>query len=85
MRVLEVLEQRFNIIADGYIRSPSGIFAYKFWQRYLEVFDSVNLVARVLEDASNESCSRDLLTPGPMAGGFPFHASLILSVRSSTS
>ncbi|MBN2296048.1 MAG: hypothetical protein JXM70_26690, partial [Pirellulales bacterium] len=59
MRVSIVLEQRFSKTADGHIRSPSGVCAYKFWQRYLEVFDSVNVVARVLKNAPNVECSRE--------------------------
>ena len=59
MRVSVVLEQRFDKTVDGHIHAPSGIFAYKFWQRYLEVFDSVNVIARVQENASDASCLRE--------------------------
>ena len=59
MRVSVVLEQRFDKTSDGHIHAPSGIFAYKFWQRYLEVFDSVNVIARVRENASDASCPRE--------------------------
>ena len=59
MRVSVVLEQRFDKTSDGQIRAASGVCAYKFWQRYLEVFDSVNVIARVRENASDVSCSRE--------------------------
>ena len=47
MRVSVVLEERFGKTPDGRILAPSGVCAYNFWRRYLQVFDSVNVVARV--------------------------------------
>ena len=46
MRVVVTLEQRFDCTPDGFIWGPAT-FAYSFWQRYLEVFDEVLVVARV--------------------------------------
>jgi hypothetical protein len=46
MTVVVVLEYRFMRTADGTVWTD-GTFAYRFWQRYLEVFDQVRVVARV--------------------------------------
>ncbi len=46
MNLVVVLEYRFLRTPDGRIWTPTT-FAYNFWQRYLEVFDSVRVVARV--------------------------------------
>lgn len=44
--VVVVLEQRFAQTPDGQVWTPATN-AYGFWQRYLEVFDCVKVVARV--------------------------------------
>jgi len=49
--VTVVLEQRFVRDRGGRVWTP-GAFSYRFWQRYLDVFDSVNIVARV-EDSDS--------------------------------
>ncbi len=46
MRVSVALEQRFMSTPDGKVWTRSS-FGYDFWQRYLDVFDEVNVVARV--------------------------------------
>jgi len=46
MNLVVVLEHRFLRTPDGQVWTPTT-FAYNFWQRYLEVFDSVRVVARV--------------------------------------
>lgn len=46
MRVNVTLEFRFQQLADGSVWTP-GSFAYAFWERYLEVFDTVQVIARV--------------------------------------
>ena len=46
MNLVVVLEHRFLRTPDGRVWTPTT-FAYNFWQRYLEVFDSVRVVARV--------------------------------------
>jgi len=48
MNLVVVLEYRFLRTPDGQVWTPTT-FAYNFWQRYLEVFDSVRVVARVLD------------------------------------
>lgn len=46
MNLVVALEHRFLRTPDGRVWTPTT-FAYNFWQRYLEVFDSVRVVARV--------------------------------------
>lgn len=45
MEVTIALDARYSIAADGSVWSQFGM-AQKFWERYLEVFDSVTIVAR---------------------------------------
>jgi len=45
MTVVITIEQRFDRTPDGGIWAP--MFGYSFWQRYLTVFDTVRVVARV--------------------------------------
>jgi glycosyltransferase involved in cell wall biosynthesis len=47
MIVLVSSEERFSKTADGRVWS-SGAGAYSFWTRYLDVFDQVRVLARVL-------------------------------------
>lgn len=46
MRVTVTLEHRFHSTPDGSLWTQA-MFPYAFWQRYLAVFDQVNIVARV--------------------------------------
>jgi glycosyltransferase involved in cell wall biosynthesis len=46
MNVSITLEQRFNQTPDGAVWTQAA-FAYPFWQRYLEVFEKVEVAARV--------------------------------------
>jgi glycosyltransferase involved in cell wall biosynthesis len=46
MNLTLTLEQRFKQTPDGAVWTPDS-FAYPFWQRYLEVFESLRVVARV--------------------------------------
>ena len=46
MNLIVTLEMRFDRTSDGAVWTQAA-FAYSFWQRYLEVFDSVCVVARV--------------------------------------
>jgi glycosyltransferase involved in cell wall biosynthesis len=47
MNVTVILEHRFVQTPDGAVWTQT-MFAYSFWQRYLEVFDRVKVVARIL-------------------------------------
>ncbi len=51
MNVLISLCQRFDRSPDGAVWTP-GPFPHSFWTRYLEVFDSVTVLARVREATS---------------------------------
>lgn len=53
MKVIVALEHRFSKTPDGAVWTQSPFF-YKFWQRYLEVFEQVSVVARV-QDVSSVS------------------------------
>ena len=46
MNVVVALEHRFNSAPDGSIWTKT-MFGYSYWQRYLNVFDGVRIVARV--------------------------------------
>lgn len=46
MRICVVLEHRFEQTPDGTVWTQSA-FPYSFWLRYLEIFDSVQVIARV--------------------------------------
>lgn len=48
MDLVVSLEQRFSRLPDGSVWSP-GVFARPFWERYLDVFDRVRVIARVAE------------------------------------
>jgi glycosyltransferase involved in cell wall biosynthesis len=51
MKVFITLEHRFNRTPDGAVWTVVAC-PYSFWQRYLEVFDHVRVVARVREVSS---------------------------------
>jgi glycosyltransferase involved in cell wall biosynthesis len=59
MRLAVVTEHRFRRAPGGVV--TSGPFPYSFWRRYLTVFDSVRVVARVAD--------RDDLPTGELWGG----------------
>ena len=46
MNVVVTTEQHFDRTPDGRVWD-FGAFSYSFWTRYLAVFDSVRIVARV--------------------------------------
>lgn len=62
MNVLVVLDYRFMRTPDGAVWSVVGM-AHAFWTRYLEVFDSVRVVARLVDVPSAEP--RWLRADGP--------------------
>lgn len=45
MNLAVSLEQRFLTTPDGAVWTPAA-FSYQFWTRYLDVFDSVRIIAR---------------------------------------
>lgn len=54
MKVVVALEHRFSRTPDGAVWTQSPFF-YGFWQRYLQVFEGVSVVARVQEVSSVSS------------------------------
>ena len=46
MQVSVLLEHRFCSTPDGKVYTQT-MFPYSFWQRYLEVFEKVNIIARI--------------------------------------
>jgi glycosyltransferase involved in cell wall biosynthesis len=51
MNLVVSLEHRFKSTPDGEVWTQAG-FGYSFWKRYLDVFDQVQVVSRVLEVAT---------------------------------
>ncbi len=63
MRVMVALEDRFFRTQNGNVYSNT-ICDYKFWQKYLQVFDEVVVFARVKEDRSFKSDKPKANGPG---------------------
>ena len=57
MMILVSSEERFSKTADGRVWS-SGAGAYSFWTRYLDVFDQVRVLGRVLPVAEAPTASQ---------------------------
>lgn len=72
MRLVVGLEQRFARAANGAIVTESN-FDYAFWQRYLEVFDSLVIVARVQETAEVRTSFRPVEGEGISLRPLPFY------------
>jgi len=68
MNVLVVLDYTFLRTPDGAVWSVMGM-AYTFWTRYLEVFDSVRVTARVLDVPAADP--RWLRSDGPQVTFWP--------------
>jgi glycosyltransferase involved in cell wall biosynthesis len=47
MRALVSASARFNMAEDGSLWTQNASLGYKFWSRYLDVYDEVNLLVRV--------------------------------------
>ena len=58
MRIMVALEDRFFKDKNGGIYSNTTS-DYKFWERYLQVFDEVVVLARV-KDIGGEACNKPL-------------------------
>lgn len=56
MNVVVVSEYRFRRDGTGRLLSSTGTRGYSFWNRYLQVFDSVTVVARVDEVPDVRGC-----------------------------
>jgi len=62
MNVLVVLDGHFTRTPDGAVWTVVGM-AYSFWKRYLEVFDSVRVAARIVDVPAAEA--RSVRADGP--------------------
>jgi glycosyltransferase involved in cell wall biosynthesis len=71
MRVAVVTESRFQRTPDGAIWSE--IPSYTFWKRYLDVFDSVLVVARVQEIEEATPRLRQADGPGITYASIPYY------------
>ncbi len=68
MNVVVTCEFRFFRTPDGKVWTSSA-FQYQFWQRYLQSFDTVKVVARVKEVSSSEATW--VLSSGPFVTFVP--------------
>ena len=71
MTLVITAERRFDRTPDGRIWTPSTA-AYSFWQRYLDVFDQVRVVARVREVSSADPGAQRADGPGVTFSPVPF-------------
>ncbi|MCC6848632.1 MAG: glycosyltransferase family 4 protein [Deltaproteobacteria bacterium] len=58
MKLLVALEARLAAAPDGTISSPTGIEGPAFWERYLDVFDSVTVAARTTPPREGDAARR---------------------------
>lgn len=69
MNVVVAVEQRFQLLPDGSVWTASG-FRNAFWSRYLDVFDSVVVLARAeaveVAEADAEPVGNDRITIEPL-------------------
>lgn len=72
MKVVVTTECRFNRTPDGNVWTQT-MFPYAFWTRYLEVFDCVSVVARVLEVASVPSDWQRVTGEGVICAPIPYY------------
>lgn len=67
-----IMEQRFLGTPDGTVWDQTT-YAYAFWERYLRVFDSVNVVSRVLEVDRIPDGYRRVNGPGVSVTAVPYY------------
>lgn len=72
MQVTVSLEQRFDRTPDGTVWTPLN-FDRAFWDAYLEVFDSVRVVARVRDVASPPQAAKRADGPGVSFEALPYY------------
>ena len=72
MRVTVVLEDRFSRTRDGNVYSETTT-TYSFWQKYLQVFDEVCVLARVQESDSGPSDRQPANGPGVRFLDLPYY------------
>jgi len=64
VNILVNTSTRFSQSADGQVWAPTESFAYAYWTRYLDVFDRVDVLARVLPVAGAPKDARLVSGPG---------------------
>lgn len=72
MNVVVTTEARFDQAPDGSIWTE-GVSHYPFWQRYLDVFDQVSVVARVREVSAAQEEARRADGPGVSFAPVPYY------------
>ena len=70
LRVAVTLEARFQRTKDGHVWTTQP-FHYAFWSRYLDAFDEVAVIARIVEVESASVGSRRADGPGVTFSGLP--------------
>jgi glycosyltransferase involved in cell wall biosynthesis len=72
MRVLVALETRLDRTPDGHVWGR-GWVTYSFWERYLEVFDKVGVVARLRDVAEPPPGAQPIEGPGVHVHPIPYY------------
>jgi len=72
MNVLIALEHRFDRTPDGDVWTQTQ-FPYSFWQRYLEVFDHVQVVARIRDVPTVSSDCKEANGDGVSFTAIPYY------------
>jgi len=72
MQVTVTLEFRFAQLPDGTLWTPTT-FPYRFWERYLEVFDRVQIVARAEPVDSVPPNWKEATGPQVIASAVPYY------------
>jgi glycosyltransferase involved in cell wall biosynthesis len=70
MDVVVVSEERLERTPDGLVWGPSS---YRFWSRYLEVFDNVRIVARLREVKDRTAANTQATGPRVSAWPVPYY------------
>lgn len=72
MKVVVTLEYRFDRTPDGKVWTQTT-FPYSFWMRYLQVFDSVRVVARVQDVPNVPSDWKEANGEGVSVSAIPYY------------
>ncbi len=74
MDLTVAIEHRYRRTPDGFVWTPT-VFGYSFWLRYLDVFDGVKVVARVLDIGNVRATPVRVSGPAAGLGGAHAHIS----------
>lgn len=75
MKLIVCCEYRFLQTSDGLLWTRSA-FAYSFWQRYLQAFDKVTILARVEQVEQAEQNWHNVTGPGVSISALPYYLGL---------